>query len=89
MRDIGGILKMKFVLFDLMSNHPNGVTGEILTRQERIQEVINQAVFAEELGFDGYGVAERHGAPFLSSSPAVMLTAIAARTSKIRLMPTV
>ncbi|MCM3724801.1 LLM class flavin-dependent oxidoreductase [Neobacillus cucumis] len=80
---------MKFVVFDLMSNHPNGVTGEILTEQERIQQVIAQAVFAETLGFDGYGVGERHGAPFLSSSPALMLTAIAARTSKIRLMPTI
>ncbi|MEH7098256.1 LLM class flavin-dependent oxidoreductase [Neobacillus vireti] len=80
---------MKFVLFDLMSNHPNGVTGEILTAQERINLVINQAIFAEKLGFDGYGVGERHGAPFLSSSPAVMLTGIAARTTKIRLLPTV
>ncbi|MGG3470347.1 LLM class flavin-dependent oxidoreductase [Neobacillus pocheonensis] len=80
---------MKFVLFDLMSNLPNGVTGENLTAQERIQQVIDQAVLAESLGFDGYGVGERHGAPFLSSSPAVMLTAIAAKTSKIRLLPTV
>ncbi|MDN3016897.1 LLM class flavin-dependent oxidoreductase [Paenibacillus sp. BSR1-1] len=80
---------MKFVLFDLMSNHPNGVTGENLTTQERIQQVIDQAVLAESLGFDGYGVGERHGAPFLSSSPAVMLTAIAAKTTKIRLLPTV
>jgi alkanesulfonate monooxygenase SsuD/methylene tetrahydromethanopterin reductase-like flavin-dependent oxidoreductase (luciferase family) len=80
---------MKFVLFDLMGNHPNGVTGEVLTAQQRIQHVIDQAVFAESLGFDGFGVGERHGAPFLSSSPAVMLTAIAAKTSKIRLLPTV
>ncbi|MGG1674782.1 LLM class flavin-dependent oxidoreductase [Neobacillus sp. NRS-1170] len=80
---------MKFVLFDLMSNHPNGVTGENLKAQERIQQVIDQAVLAESLGFDGYGVGERHGAPFLSSSPAVMLTAIAAKTTKIRLLPTV
>ncbi|MDQ0972138.1 alkanesulfonate monooxygenase SsuD/methylene tetrahydromethanopterin reductase-like flavin-dependent oxidoreductase (luciferase family) [Neobacillus niacini] len=80
---------MKFVLFDLISNHPNGVSGELLTSQERIQQAIDQAVFAESLGFDGYGVGERHGAPFLSSSPAILLTAIAARTSKIRLLPTV
>jgi alkanesulfonate monooxygenase SsuD/methylene tetrahydromethanopterin reductase-like flavin-dependent oxidoreductase (luciferase family) len=80
---------MKFVLFDLMGNHLNPVTGERFTAHERIQQVINQAVFAESLGFDGYGVGERHGAPFLSSSPAVMLTAIAAKTSKIRLLPTV
>lgn len=83
------VLKMKFVLFDLMGNHPNAVTGEIVTAQQRIQQVVDQAVYAEKLGYDGYGVGERHGAPFLSSSPAVMLTAIAARTSKIRLLPTV
>jgi alkanesulfonate monooxygenase SsuD/methylene tetrahydromethanopterin reductase-like flavin-dependent oxidoreductase (luciferase family) len=80
---------MKFVLFDLISNQPNSVLGEILTAQERIQQVVEQAVFAESLGFDGYGVGERHGAPFLSSSPAILLTAIAAKTSKIRLLPTV
>jgi alkanesulfonate monooxygenase SsuD/methylene tetrahydromethanopterin reductase-like flavin-dependent oxidoreductase (luciferase family) len=80
---------MKFVLFDLISNQPNSVSGELLSAQERIQQVIDQAVFAESLGFDGYGVGERHGAPFLSSSPAILLTAIAAKTSKIRLLPTV
>lgn len=80
---------MKFVLFDLISNLPNGVTGEVLTEQQRIQQVMDQAVFAESLGFDGFGVGERHGPPFLSSSPALVLTAIAAKTSSIRLMPTV
>lgn len=80
---------MKFVLFDLISNQTNSVSGEFLTLQERIQQVIDQAVLAESLGFDGYGVGERHGAPFLSSSPAILLTAIAAKTSKIRLLPTV
>lgn len=80
---------MKFILFDLMSNHPNDVTGEVVTTQQRIQQVLDQAVFVESLGFDGFGVGERHGAPFLSSSPAVMLTAIAAKTSRIRLLPTV
>lgn len=88
-RDRIGEIRMKFVLFDLISNHPNGVSGELLTSQERIQQAIDQAVFAESLGFDGYGVGERHGAPFLSSSPAILLTAIAAKTSKIRLLPTV
>lgn len=42
---------MKFVLFDLISNHPNGVSGQLLTSQERIQQAIDQAVFAESLGF--------------------------------------
>ncbi|MUT65215.1 LLM class flavin-dependent oxidoreductase [Paenibacillus sp. NEAU-GSW1] len=80
---------MKFALFSLIMNVPNAVTGETLTPQQKIQNVLNQAVLAEKLGFEAYGVGERHGAPFLSSSPPVMLTAIAARTSRIRLLTTV
>ncbi|MFK4435478.1 LLM class flavin-dependent oxidoreductase [Paenibacillus sp. RC21] len=77
---------MKFVLFSLMANLPNAITGETWSSQQKFQNVINQAVLAEELGFDAYGVGERHGAPFLSSSPPLVLTAIAARTERIRLL---
>lgn len=80
---------MKVALFSLMMNLPNPVTGESWTTQQKFQNVINQAILAEKLGFDAYGVGERHGAPFLSSSPPVVLTAIAARTSRIRLLTTV
>src|SRR5690606_40039520 len=47
------------------------------------------AVLAEELGFDGFGVGERHERPFLSSSPPVVLSHIAAKTSRIRLFTAV
>ncbi|UNK19501.1 LLM class flavin-dependent oxidoreductase [Paenibacillus sp. N3/727] len=80
---------MKVALFSLMMNLPNAVTGESWTPQQKFQNVIQQAILAEKLGFDAYGVGERHGAPFLSSSPPVVLTAIAARTSRIRLLTTV
>ncbi|MEW9698362.1 LLM class flavin-dependent oxidoreductase [Paenibacillus sp. SI8] len=80
---------MKFALFSLLMNIQNPVTGEHFTEQEKFQNVLKQAVLAEELGFEAYGVGERHGAPFLSSSPPVVLTAIAARTSRIRLLTTV
>lgn len=56
---------MKFVLFSLMANLPNAITGEAWSSQQKFQNVIKQAVLAEELGFDAYGVGERHGAPFL------------------------
>jgi alkanesulfonate monooxygenase SsuD/methylene tetrahydromethanopterin reductase-like flavin-dependent oxidoreductase (luciferase family) len=51
--------------------------------------VVENAVLAEELGFDGYGVGERHERPFISSSPPVVLGHIAARTSTIRLFTAV
>jgi alkanesulfonate monooxygenase SsuD/methylene tetrahydromethanopterin reductase-like flavin-dependent oxidoreductase (luciferase family) len=80
---------MKFALFSLLMNIPNAVTGETLTDQEKFQNILLQASLAEEVGFEAYGVGERHGTPFLSSSPPVLLAAIAARTSRIRLLTTV
>lgn len=80
---------LKFALFSLMMNIPNAVSGETLITHQKFENVLKQAVLAEELGFDAYGIGERHGAPFISSSPPVVLTAIAARTVKIRLLTTV
>lgn len=80
---------MKFIVGNLIHNLPNIKTGEKQTTEEVFDHLIEQALFAEKLGFDGYGVGERHGAPFLSSSPTVLLGALAAKTSKIRLLTTV
>jgi len=80
---------MKFVLFSLMMNLPNPVTGETLSDRDKFNNILKQAESAERLGFDGYGVGERHGPPFLSSSPPVVLASIAARTERIRLLTTV
>lgn len=80
---------MKFALFSLMMNLPNAVTGEALTTQQKFHNILEQAKLAERLGFDAYGIGERHGAPFLSSSPPVVLTGIAAATTRIRLLTTV
>lgn len=80
---------MKFALFSLVMNVPNAINGERFTTQEKFQNILKQAQLAEELGFEAYGVGERHGPPFLSSSPPVILTAIAARTERIRLLTTV
>ncbi|WP_116953087.1 LLM class flavin-dependent oxidoreductase [Jiangella endophytica] len=51
----------------------------------QLAEIVELGVFAEQLGFDGFGVGERHDRPALSSSPAVILSNLAARTSTIRL----
>ncbi|WP_322922189.1 LLM class flavin-dependent oxidoreductase [Paenibacillus campi] len=80
---------MKFVVFSLMANLPHAITGERWTDGQKIASVLQQAQWVEQLGYDAYGIGERHGEPFLSSSPAVMLTAIAAHTSHIRLLTTV
>ena len=80
---------MKFLAMTLILYGPDPITGIQPSATERLRSVVDNAVLAEELGFDGYGVGERHERPFLSSSPPVILSHIAARTSKIRLFTTV
>src|SRR5918911_4368288 len=80
---------MKFLAITLIQHVPDPVTGIQKSTTERLRDVVENAVLAEELGFDGYGVGERHERPFISSSPPVVLSHIAARTSTIRLFTTV
>jgi alkanesulfonate monooxygenase SsuD/methylene tetrahydromethanopterin reductase-like flavin-dependent oxidoreductase (luciferase family) len=76
---------MKFLLITLITHLPDPVTGETKSPAERLRDVLEKADIAEELGFDGFAVGERHEDPFISSSPPVVLSSIAARTSKIGL----
>ncbi|MFD0372945.1 LLM class flavin-dependent oxidoreductase [Streptomyces sp. NPDC127114] len=80
---------MKFLAITLIVHAPDPVTGIRKSTHERFREVIDNALLAEELGFDGFGVGERHERPFLSSSPPVVLSHVAALTSRIRLFTAV
>ncbi|MEU9116347.1 LLM class flavin-dependent oxidoreductase [Streptomyces sp. NPDC048483] len=80
---------MRFGVMTLIDNVPDALSGRLLSPSERLREVVELAVLAEELGYDAFGVGERHGPPFLSSSPPAVLGAIAARTHRIRLFTTV
>ena len=80
---------MKFLLIDLIVHGPDPVTGTHRSTRERFADVLDSAVLAEDLGFDGFGIGERHERPFISSSPTVVLSHIAARTSRIRLFTAV
>jgi alkanesulfonate monooxygenase SsuD/methylene tetrahydromethanopterin reductase-like flavin-dependent oxidoreductase (luciferase family) len=80
---------MRFLLITLIVHAPDPVTGGQPATTERFRQVIDSALLAEELGFDGFGVGERHERPLLSSSPPVVLSHIAALTSRIRLFTAV
>jgi probable LLM family oxidoreductase len=59
---------------------PAGRTGE-----QRMRELLEEAQLSEQVGLEVFGVGEHHRADFLVSSPVVALSAIAARTERIRL----
>jgi alkanesulfonate monooxygenase SsuD/methylene tetrahydromethanopterin reductase-like flavin-dependent oxidoreductase (luciferase family) len=75
---------MRFIGLDLVANAPDAA-GQPGDPTRRLSEAVGNAVLFEELGFDGFAVGERHHAPFLSSAPPVVLSHIAAVTSRIRL----
>lgn len=80
---------MKFLATTLIVHRPDPVTGVRKSTHERFGEVLDNALLAEELGFDGFGVGERHERPFISSSPTVVLSHVAAITRRIRLFTAV
>jgi alkanesulfonate monooxygenase SsuD/methylene tetrahydromethanopterin reductase-like flavin-dependent oxidoreductase (luciferase family) len=80
---------VKFLAITLIVHGADPITGVLKSTRDRFREVIDNAVLAEELGFDGFGVGERHERPFISSAPPVVLSHIAAKTSRIRLFTAV
>jgi probable LLM family oxidoreductase len=52
---------------------------------ERLQNLVKQIEYADQVGLDVFGVGEHHRREFLDSAPAIILAAAAARTQRIRL----
>src|SRR5436190_4914700 len=62
-----------------------GPDGQLLPHAQVIRDVIDEAILADSLGVDFFGVGEHHRADFAVSAPDVVLAAIAGRTSRMRL----
>jgi probable LLM family oxidoreductase len=59
--------------------------GRLQTYAQVIRDLVEQAVLADQLGVDFFGVGEHHRDDFAVSSPEMVLAAIAARTTRLRL----
>jgi probable LLM family oxidoreductase len=62
-----------------------GPDGNRLSQDQVIRNVVEQAILADQVGVDYIGLGEHHRDDFAISSPEVILGAIAARTSRIRM----
>ena len=60
-------------------------TKKSISSSERLQRLVEQIEYADQIGLDVFGVGEHHRRGFLDSAPAVILGAAAARTKYIRL----
>ncbi len=59
--------------------------GRAVPHHQVIRDVVEEGVLAEQVGLDFFGVGEHHRDDFSVSAPDVVLTAVAARTERIRL----
>ncbi|MEZ5777502.1 MAG: LLM class flavin-dependent oxidoreductase [Paracoccaceae bacterium] len=59
--------------------------GALKPQDAVIRDVVDQAVLADQVGIDFFGLGEHHRDDFAVSAPETVLAAIAARTSRLRL----
>ena len=75
---------MELGLYTFVEHTPDR-SGALIPREQRIANLLEEAQLADQVGLDAFGVGEHHRVDYLSSTPAVLLAAIAARTTRIKL----
>ncbi|OMF69650.1 LLM class flavin-dependent oxidoreductase [Paenibacillus glucanolyticus] len=76
---------IEFGLYSLGEHTPNPHTGERISAEQRIHELIEAAKLAEQAGIDVFGIGESHQDYFISQAHTVILGAIAQATEKIKI----
>ncbi|MEH7439982.1 LLM class flavin-dependent oxidoreductase [Neobacillus drentensis] len=76
---------MEIGISTFVETTPDVQTGEVTSHAQRIREVVEEIVLADQVGLDVFGVGEHHRKDYAASSPAVVLAAAASQTKQIRL----
>ena len=76
---------MEIGLYSIGDHLRNPLTGERISAQQRIQELIETAKLAEDAGLDVFAVGESHQPLFATQAHTVILGAIAQATKKIKI----
>lgn len=76
---------MEIGISTFVETTPDVKTGEVISHAQRIREVVEEIVLADQVGLDVFGVGEHHRKDYAASSPAVLLAAAASQTKRIRL----
>ncbi|MFZ1250514.1 MAG: LLM class flavin-dependent oxidoreductase [Candidatus Microsaccharimonas sp.] len=64
---------------------PRNDSGELMSHPEAIRQVLAEAILADTVGIDYFGVGEHHRSEFAISSPETVLAGIATRTKRLKL----
>src|SRR5438874_9846780 len=82
----GGSTRFPLVFgLDTFGDHEHDAVDRPLSHAQAIRNVIEEGVFAEQVGVDFFGIGEHHTDDFPMPAADVVLAAIAARTTRIRI----
>ncbi|MFN3845657.1 MAG: LLM class flavin-dependent oxidoreductase [Paracoccaceae bacterium] len=70
---------------DTFGDVNHGTDGQLLSMDQVLRDVVEQAVLADQVGIDFIGLGEHHRDDFAISAPEIVLATIAGRTSRIHL----
>ena len=76
---------MELGLYSFADRTADPETGEAISEQQRLADLLEEIELADQLGLDVFGVGEHHRSDFIVSSPAIVLAAAARGTDRIRL----
>ncbi|MED4453923.1 LLM class flavin-dependent oxidoreductase [Metabacillus fastidiosus] len=76
---------MEIGITSFVETKPDIHTGEVINHAQRLREVVEEIVLADEIGLDVFGIGEHHRQDYAASSPAVVLSAAASLTKRIKL----
>jgi len=76
---------MEIGIDSFVENTPDPVSGAAVSAAERVHDLLEEIVLADQAGLDVFGIGEHHRQEYVSSAPAIILAAAAARTKRIRL----
>jgi len=76
---------MEIGITSFVETKPDIHTGAVISHAQRLREVVEEIVLADQVGLDVFGVGEHHRKDYAASSPAVVLAAAASQTKRIQL----
>jgi probable LLM family oxidoreductase len=76
---------MELGLCSFVETSPDPLTGKLISPEQRLRDLMEEAELADQLGLDVFAIGEHHRPDFVASAPAVVLAAMAMRTRRLRL----
>lgn len=76
---------MEIGIYSFVETAIDPATGAQTGARDRVARLLEEIELADRVGLDVFGIGEHHRPDYVSSAPAVILAAAAARTKRIRL----